>query len=336
MRVGLGVSLAAHLALISLGLFAFPDAKPFSVDHTEALPVDLVPISEVTDLLAGSKTAKPKPDEKPQPKPQAKADRPDPKPAEKPAPKPIEAVKEPTPRPTPKVEEKPKPEETKVASVPPEPEPEPDPAPLPDAQPEKAPEATPQEAAPALDTLPKMRPTPPKDIKPPKPAETKPAPEKPVPEKPKVTQKPEPKRDFRPDDIAALLDKRDPTGGGDPDPSPDPQTFGAREGKAEAAMTQSEIEALKARLYQCWNPPIGVRQAGGLRVTVAISLQPDGTLAAPPRPVGGGFDELSRVAMESAIRAVHECAPYDILPPEKYSLWRDIEFTFDPSEMLGG
>ena len=30
-------------------------------------------------------------------------------------------------------------------------------------------------------------------------------------------------------------------------------------------MTQSEIQALKARLYRCWNPPVAVREALTLR-----------------------------------------------------------------------
>ena len=48
-------------------------------------------------------------------------------------------------------------------------------------------------------------------------------------------------------------------------------------------------------------------------------------------------DPLSQVAAESAIRAVVQCAPFgDILRPEKYALWNQIDFVFDPREMLGG
>jgi hypothetical protein len=49
---------------------------------------------------------------------------------------------------------------------------------------------------------------------------------------------------------------------------------------------------------------------------------------------------LAQVAVESAIRAVTQCAPFgDILRPEKYALWNQIDFVFDPfdpREMLGG
>jgi hypothetical protein len=69
---------------------------------------------------------------------------------------------------------------------------------------------------------------------------------------------------------------------------------------------------------------------------VTINLNPDGSLAGPPRIVGGGADPLSQIAAESAVRAVQICAPFDILPPEKYQVWRVINFIFDPSHMLGG
>jgi hypothetical protein len=175
--------------------------------------------------------------------------------------------------------------------------------------------------------VPKARPTPPKPV-----AQPKPIP--PKPQRPVV--KVQPGEEFNPDDIAALLDKRQPAGGGDPVPAESPQTLGSVDGHANAAMTQNEIEALKARLYQCWNPPVGVREAGNLLVTVEINLMQDGSLATPPQVVGSGFDPLWQVAVDSALRAVQMCAPFDMLPPEKYSLWRDIEFTFDPREMMGG
>ena len=104
-------------------------------------------------------------------------------------------------------------------------------------------------------------------------------------------------------------------------------------------MTQSEIAALKARLYRCWNPPVAVREAGELVVEVRISLLPDGSLSGPPElmRVEQAQNPLSQIAAEAAVRAVVQCAPFgDILRPEKYALWKEIEFVFDPREMLGG
>ncbi len=37
---------------------------------------------------------------------------------------------------------------------------------------------------------------------------------------------------------------------------------------------------------------------------------------------------------DSAVRAVFAVSPYDMLKPEHYDKWKEIEFTFDPKEMF--
>jgi hypothetical protein len=322
-----------HLAILGFGFVAFPEAEPFHVEKIEALPVDLVEIADVTDLLAGDKRAELAPAEAPQPKPQVEAPAPAPNPAEKPAEQPVEAARQPTPPPPP-----PEPE------VEPEPEPEPEPEegaalpepielePPPAEEPEPEPAAEPEPPIPVESRVPRARPKPPKQVVTPRPTPLEPA-------TARAVARPEPEEDFNPDEIAALLDKRDPAGGGDPAPADEPQTLGSIDGHAGAEMTQSELAALQARLYQCWSPPVGVREAGSLVVTVRISLLQDGSLAGQPQllSVGLASDPLAQVAAESALRAVVQCSPFgDILRPEKYALWREIDFVFDPRQMLGG
>ena len=99
-------------------------------------------------------------------------------------------------------------------------------------------------------------------------------------------------------------------------------------------MTQSDIDALKAKLYRCWNPPVAVREATTLVVAVQITLLPDGSLSGEPQIVGiaRASDPLAQVAAEAAIRAVVQCAPFgDILKPENYALWNQIDFVFRPA-----
>lgn len=305
MRAGLTVSIVGHAFILGLGLVAL-GTKPLESEKIDALPVELVSVEEETDLLKGDKTSEILPEETPQPTPDVEAEIPAPEPAEKPAEKVVEATPVPPPPPPPPEPEpvaEPEPE-TQVASIP-----EPEPAP------EVVPEPTP---VPVNPNIPRPRPNPPKPIVQPKPA-------------------PAPKEQFNADDIAALLNKQEPRGGGAPEPVAEPQTLGSIEGHAEAAMTQSEIAALKARLYRCWNPPVAVREAADLVVTVRINLLIDGSLSGAPQVVGGGLDSLSQIAAESAVRAVVQCAPFgDILRPDKYALWNEIEFVFDPREMLGG
>src|SRR5215208_3605946 len=100
MRAGLTVSIVAHAVILGLGFIAFPEGRPFQADNIEALPVELVSISDVTDLLKGNKKSEIVPKENPQPKPTVKAETPAP-PAEKPEPKPVEAAPPPAPAPAP-------------------------------------------------------------------------------------------------------------------------------------------------------------------------------------------------------------------------------------------
>ncbi len=54
MRIGFTTSLIGHAVLLAFGLVSLPGAKPFEVAQIDALPVDLVPISEVTALAEGN------------------------------------------------------------------------------------------------------------------------------------------------------------------------------------------------------------------------------------------------------------------------------------------
>ena len=272
--------------ILGFGFVSLPDTKPFAPDLVEALPVDLVDIADVRDLLEGDKRAKELPPEKPQPKPQVQAEAPAPQRSEEPAPKPVEAARPPEPKPVvvevPEPEPEPEPTPREVAALPEPPAPDlpppPEPAPVAEAEPLPA-------AQPVEPRMPRKRPEPPRQV-----AERKPEPPKP-PERQvvDVPAQETPKQEFRSDDIAALLNKQQPAGGGDPAPVEAPQTLGSIDGRADAAMTQSEIDALKARIYSCWNPPIAVREAGTLVVTVMINLTPDGALAGSPQILGVGF-----------------------------------------------
>ncbi|SEP60317.1 Cell division and transport-associated protein TolA [Faunimonas pinastri] len=378
MRLGAGVSIAVHLGILVFALFGLPNSKPMNVDDFDAMPVDLVDMSEISDMRIGDKKAKPVKDEPPQTKSNIKAPTPS-KPADKPVDRPVDAANEaappPTQAPTP---EPPKPTPTPPPPPPPPPPPEPapkppEPAPPPPKPvpppvekpapppPKPAPEPTP-EPAPKPEQKEEAKPQPEKPTPPaPKPPPPRPTPPKPTPPKPtppkmdkadqdeltklaEATPKQQSKeksqdsksnKKFDEDNIAALLNKQK-AGGGDPDPANKPQTFGSDKGKQTASLSQSEVDALKSALYRCWNPPVAVREAGNLQVEIRIELQQNGQLAAAPQLLSGGGDPVGQVAAESAMRAVEACAPYTMLPADKFESWHQIDFTFDPSQMLGG
>ena len=225
-------------------------------------------------------------------------------------------VTETAPPPAPKVEEKPvekKPDPPKAVENKPKEEPKPE---------EKKPD--PVKPDPINEALKKEEKKPP----PPKPVQAAKPPEPP---KQKIVE-----RHFDQNQIAALLDKREPqrqAAAGDalvPVPG-----LGTASGNAPK-LSQSEIDALRSRLMQLWNVPAGVQNPEELRVTVVIRIGRDRKLSAPPRVLTSGTSPMFQAARDNAMRAVFMSQPFDMLRPENYDLWKEIEITFDPRYMNGG
>ena len=148
----------------------------------------------------------------------------------------------------------------------------------------------------------------------------------------KPPQKPQPK--FDADRIAALLDKRDPqrnaATGVEANATP---SLGTATGMA-AQLSQSEIDALRARLMALWNPPVGMQDASQTQVTIRIRFRKDGTLAVGPQVITSGSGAQFNAMRDSAVRAVFVGQPYTMLRPEHYDQWKEIDFTFDTKQMF--
>ncbi|EAV45665.1 hypothetical protein SIAM614_23637 [Stappia aggregata IAM 12614] len=320
MRAGLIASLAGHSALLLWGLIAFPDAESFAVPQVDSLPVELVPIEDITKLRIGEKTAEVRdvaavnPSETPAEEP--------PKPAEKPGESRVEQPTPPTPTP-PAPSPAPAPEPQPVADPEPAPAPAPEPAPVAEPAPSPAPDPAPapepvpqqQEAAPAPQPIvtkvsPRSKPTPPRN-----------APEP-------------PKENFNSKDVAALLNKIEPakqTG----ETSQNEASLGSRRGQQDVRMSQSELDALRGMVAQCWNPPVGAVGAEDLKVRVRFNLSQDGQVSGQPEVMNSSGNPAFGAASSSAVRAIMRCQPYN-LPISKYEAWQEVIINFDPREMLGG
>ncbi len=152
----------------------------------------------------------------------------------------------------------------------------------------------------------------------------------PLPPKKPVRQQPK----FDADKIAALLDKRDPqrhaAAGADINPAPG---LGTARGTA-AALSQSEIDALRARLMSLWNPPVGAQDADQFQVTIRIRFKRDGTLEMGPQVLTSGSGAQFNAIRDSAVRAVLVGQPFTMLRPEHYDVWKEMDFTFDTKEMF--
>jgi hypothetical protein len=311
MKTGMTISCVAHAAALVFGFMAI-SAQPMEAPPVQALPVSFVSEKDFSQLAQGVKNA-----------PQLKI--PDIKPlADK-----VDAQKS-VDQLAPKVADKPAiTTETKpVAESKPEPKPETKPDPKPELK---------------------------TDLKPPEKLTEKP-------DKPKTPEyrpdqianllkkdaaKEPPKRDEKPardsspkfdaNQVAQLLDKREPQRQiATAQSVNDSATLGAAIGAQNAQLSQSEIDALRARISNCWSPPPGIDANSKLYVVLRVLFKTDGSMSQAPVLVEGSASPLGPALAESAKRALLLCQPFTMLKPEHYDQWKDIELKFDPHELLGG
>lgn len=310
----LAASIGLHVLVIGWGLVSF-SARSLEAPPPESMPVDIISADQLSKITAGSKNG-----EKDKPKPlvekvaEAKpVDDTSGKVTEKPEVK-TEAAPEPPPKPVEKpVEKKPDPPKPVVEHKPKE-----EPKPV-----EKKPD--PPKVDPIAEALKKDESKKPQPK--PKPQQTKAAPKPPEPKRERV---------FDQSKIAALLDKRDPTRHAATGESLNSTaSLGASRGTA-ATLSQSELDALRARLTKLWNVQAGLEKPEELIVDIRIRLTPDKRLAAPPEIVSRGTSPRYRAAADAAMRAVLQAQPYDMLRPQTYEQWKDMIVTFDPRQMFNG
>ena len=308
MKPGMIISCAGHAAALFFGLMAI-SAQPMEAPPVQTLPVSFVSEKDFSQLTQGVKNA-----------PQLKV--PDIKPlADK-----VDEQKT-VDQQAPRVSAKPEittPAAKQVSEAKPEPKPEPKPElktelkPKPADKPDKPkpPEYRPDQIASLLK----------KDAakEPPKQQE---APVQPARDTPK----------FNADQVAQLLDKREPQRQvASAQSLNDSPTLGAAIGAQNAQLSQSEIDALRARISSCWSPPPGIDVHSRVYVVLRVLFKTDGSMVQAPTLVEGSASALGPALAESAKRALLLCQPFTMLRPEHYDQWKDLELKFDPHELLGG
>ncbi|TBF37222.1 hypothetical protein ELG88_19355 [Rhizobium leguminosarum] len=235
-----------------------------------------------------------------------------------PPPKPVEVT-------PPKPDEKP-PEEQAKPEEPPKPDAEalPDNVPTPVAKPQVKP---PEPQKPAEKT-------------PEKTADQPKAAEKPT-EKKKADQEQETaksassmKSDFNADEVAALLNKTDPSAGG-AKRSTQEASLGAKKSNGGSKLSMSEMDALKSAIAGNWSVIPGMEGMGDVRIKVHMKLDQDGNIVGEPEveAVGGDNESTRRALAGGAYRAIMKSAPFSSLPKDKYDAWNEVVVNFDPSDL---
>jgi outer membrane biosynthesis protein TonB len=298
MRGSLTISAIVHLAVLGMCLVAFA-AQPLEAPATPAMTVNTISVKDFTELTKGVKDT-----------PKLKVDDIKPVADKIDTPKPVDQI-------APKVAvNKPEIKTDTSAKQQPKPDPKPDPKPADKPAKAKPPDYKPDKIADLLK----------KDAaKQPKP-DDKANPDTPPRDSPK----------FNADQVAALLDKRDPQRQMAAAETLNSQpTLGASSGTA-AQLSQSEIDALRARISSCWSPPAGVNASSKIYVVLRVLFKQDASMSREPVLVEATASPLGPALAESAKRALLLCQPFTMLKPEHYDQWKDLELKFDPQELLGG
>lgn len=202
-------------------------------------------------------------------------------------------------------------------------------------------DAAPQQTVEAA--APEPEPVPEKIVEPPPPVLADvPAPEvKPKPQ-PKVEAKKVAPKKFEAQELANLLDKALPPAKVKP---LDTSAFAKSIEKSlpkgvqiDARATATLAQAISQQVRPCWNLPMGGKDVAGINTVLHIRFARTGAVIGQPAVVSqsgvtGLNASYAKPMADAAKRAVLRCAPLK-LPPELYEAWNDIEFNFDPSQMM--
>lgn len=105
----------------------------------------------------------------------------------------------------------------------------------------------------------------------------------------------------------------------------------------EAVLSAREQDLLAGMIKSAIEPHWRLPGSGGGTEVPVVKLRwrldRNGNLDGEPVVEAAPSDELGRLALETAVRAVKEAQPF-ALPPDKYEAWKDIIWTFDPRQLL--
>lgn len=347
MKVGLATSVAAHVLVLTWGLFSLSSPTDYNAEITEALPVSLVPIADETSIQKGEITAPkadkaaPKPTTKPVEKPDAehvgdgKVDNEAPlKPKEKdrdvdatpptsgsPDAEPdiVPPTKTPETKPdnAPKPEEKPKVEEQKS-----EENSKPDNA---EPKPEESPDATEPAKEPKKDPFPRLPEKAPLPTAKPKPAAAKP---------PVKAKGEESVDDILAMNEKALIDKTRTSGGGAAR-SQGPAAFGA---KKNIGNGDNIAQTLVNVATSCIKKNLRLAALGGGIASenpiaeAKFKLTQEGQVIGEPIITGmSGNPNKVELLINQTRAAIFACQPFEELPRDQYDKWgQGFELVIDP------
>lgn len=94
------------------------------------------------------------------------------------------------------------------------------------------------------------------------------------------------------------------------------------------------IDALRYKLSQCWNIDTTKSGLDEIRVVVHLTMEENGTIKKMwfENENLSLTDELFKYVLDTIKQALNICQPFNILPKEEFDSWKNIQFTFYPTD----
>lgn len=149
-------------------------------------------------------------------------------------------------------------------------------------------------------------------------------------------------KNFNPNDIAKLLQSKEPaqSSGASAPQVNRTASLGTQTGssqKLSPSLRTQLMGIIQDQLQKCWNVPIALQNAPRPVVPqVRMKLNTDGSLIGQASVTNSSADPLFRVAADSALTATRRCSPLRI-PAQfatYYDDWRDVVVNFDARDVL--
>ena len=171
------------------------------------------------------------------------------------------------------------------------------------------PETTEPEPASPEPTPPAPTPPAPQPAQTPRPTPPRPTPPRPTPPRP-TPPRPAPTQPTAPLDLEALAGPRRPA----PTPGPRAPTGQQGRGSSSQATGPQIAAAILEQAGDNWTVLCDIPGGADMRITMDVSLGPDGRITRGPTLVSPQSDPAWRAQADGAIRAMRQTAPFDVPP----------------------
>ena len=102
---------------------------------------------------------------------------------------------------------------------------------------------------------------------------------------------------------------------------------------SDLQLSATEIDSIRNQIIRCWNQIAFLGRDDNMSVTLLLNIDKSGNVISIKPVLENNQNPLYGVFVNSAIRAVKMASPLQNLPPSKFQSWKEIEMPFNPRDL---